>query len=310
VNIAPSADALFRAQHVGGSEVAALFDCSPWLTRFELWHRKAGNIATPEFNAIADDGAPENERVYWGVRLEAAIIEAAKERYGYTDRENTGPLSNGKGLGGHPDRQVICPKRGPGILETKMVDWLEFKKWGDEPPAHYLLQGNTYSGLDRVAWFDMIVLVGGNKLERYQYDFRPKLYAEAERRTEQFWQSVTKGAPPKAEYTRDLEVLKELYADQGTEAVDLHGDNRAAMAAAEMLAAAEEERQARARKEAAQAELVDKLKDASVGFADGFVIRSTLVKAVPEREAKPGEIIKGRKAYRRFTVKEEETNNG
>lgn len=79
-------DATFRARHVGASEVSALFDSNPWLTHFELWHRKQGNIATPEFNAVADDGTPENERIYWGVRLEAAIIEAAQERYGYVDR--------------------------------------------------------------------------------------------------------------------------------------------------------------------------------------------------------------------------------
>jgi predicted phage-related endonuclease len=52
-------EAKFRASHVGASEAAALFDCSPYLTRFELWHRKAGNIATPEFNALARRHARE-----------------------------------------------------------------------------------------------------------------------------------------------------------------------------------------------------------------------------------------------------------
>lgn len=298
-------DAKFRAAHVGGSEVAALFDCSPWLTRFELWHRKAGNIATPAFNEIADDGTPEDERIFWGVRLEAAIIEAAKERYGYTDRPPADPpLSNGKGLGGHPDRRVICPKRGPGIIETKMADWLVFKGWGGEPPLHYLLQGNTYAGLDGVEWFDTLVLVGGNKLERFENDFRPKLYAETEKRVAAFWQSVRENRPPPADYTRDLAPIKELYADQADETIDLVGDNRAAIAAAEYLAAAAEEREAKARKDAAAAELFDKLRDASLAFADGFTITSTLVKAIPERVAEPGEIISGRKAYRRLTIKE------
>lgn len=300
-------EATFRATHVGASEVAALFDCSPYLTRFELWHRKAGNIATPEFNAVADDGTPDNERIYWGVRLEAAIIEAAKERYGYTDRPPADPpLTNGKGLGGHPDRRVICPKRGPGIIETKMVDWLVRKSWGDEPPMHYLLQGNTYAGLDGVEWFDTLALVGGNKLERFCNDFRPKLYAEAEKRVEAFWETVRAGTPPPADYTRDLDAIKELYGEQGDETVDLQSDNRAAAAAAEYLAAAEEEREARGRKEAAQAELFDKLRDASLGFATGFQIKSTLVAAVPDRVAEPGEIIKGRRAYRRLYVKERE----
>lgn len=102
----------FRASVVGASEVAALFDESPYLTAFELWHRKQGTIDTPEFDAIDADGTPDNERIYWGVRLEAAIIDAAKERYGYIDREQLPRLTNGRGLGGHPDRRVICPERG------------------------------------------------------------------------------------------------------------------------------------------------------------------------------------------------------
>jgi predicted phage-related endonuclease len=304
-NHQPILDAQFRASHVGASEVAALFDCSPYLTRFELWHRKAGNIATPEFNAVADDGTPDNERIYWGVRLEAAIIEAAKERYGYVDRPPADPpLTNGKGLGGHPDRRVICPNRGPGIIETKMADWLVRKGWGDEPPMHYLLQGNTYAGLDGVEWFDTLVLVGGNKLERFENDFRPKLYAEAEKRVEAFWETVRAGTPPPADYTRDLDPIKALYGEQSDETIDLQTDNRAAAAAAEYLVAAEEAREATKRKEAAQAELFDKLKDASFAFANGFNIKSTLVAAVPDREAEPGEIIKGRKAYRRLYIKE------
>lgn len=300
----PTDELAFRRKVVGASEVAALFDESPYLTRFELWHRKAGNIDTPEFNAVADDGVPENERIYWGVKLEEAIVEAAKERYGYTDREQLDRLDNGKGLGGHPDRRVICPERGSGILEIKTVDWLVRKGWGDEPPVNYLLQNMTYQGLDQALWGDVIVLVGGNQMERFCYDFRPKIYAEIEKRVDAFWQSVEEGKPPPADYTRDGSTLKELFSEQGDEIIDLETDNRAAIAAAEYLQAASDEREAKARKEAAQAELVEKMGSAAVGFASGFTIRATQVKAIPEREAEPGEIIKGRKSYRRFTVKE------
>lgn len=298
-------DTLFRAAHVGASEVPALFNASPWLTEFELWHRKKGTIATPAFNHVGDDGTPDDERIYWGVRLEAAIIEAAKERYGYIDRPPADPpLTNGKGLGGHPDRRVICPERGPGVIEVKQADWLVRKSWGDEPPLHYLLQSQTYQGLDGVAWGDVLVLVGGNRLERFQYDFRPKLFAEIEKRVEAFWQSVHENRPPKPDYGRDLDAIKELNADQSDETIDLSRDNRAAIAAAEYLVASEEAKAAQARKDAAQAELLDKLGEASTGLADGFTIRTTLVKAVPDRAAKADEIIKGRKAYRRMTVKE------
>ena len=297
-------DAQFRASVVGAGEVAALFDASPYLTRFELWHRKKGSIAVPEFNAVADDGTPENERIYWGVRLEAAIIEAASERYGYEIITRDERYADGKGLGGHPDAIAICPERGLGVLEIKTADWLVRKGWGDEPPMNYLLQSQTYQGLAKVQWGDVLVLVGGNKLERFQYEFRPKIYAEIERRVAAFWQSVEADDPPPADYSRDIDTIKALHGEQGDATIDLQTDNRAAAAAAEYLAAAEEEREARARKEAAQAELIDKLKDASFGMANGFQIRTTLVKATPDREAQAGEIIKGRKAYRRLNVKE------
>ena len=305
---APSSlsDAQFRASVVGASEVAALFDASPYLTHFELWHRKAGNIAVPEFDAVADDGTPENERVWWGVRLEQAVLDAACERFGYQVEARDAQFDNGKGLGGHPDAIATCPQRGRGIIEIKTVDWLVRKDWGDEPPMHYLLQSQAYQGLAGVQWGDVIVLVGGNKLERFQYEFRPKIYAEIEKRVASLWRSVEAGKAPKPDYTRDIDQIKALYGEQGEETIDLQGDNRAAIAAAEYLAGAEQEREGRARKEAAAAELFDKLRDASLAFASGFRIKSTLVAAIPEREAEPGEIIKGRKSYRRLYIKETE----
>lgn len=296
-------DAQFRARHVGASEVAALFDCSPYLTHFELWHRKAGNISTPEFNAL-HDGTPEDERIYWGVRLEAAIIEAAKERYGYTDRDQVGSLSNGRGLGGHPDRRVICPQRGPGILEIKTADWLVRKQWGDEPPMAYLVQSQAYQGLDGVPWGDVLVLVGGNKLERFCYDFRPKIYGEIERRVETFWQSIEANDPPPADYTRDLDTIADLHHEGNDETVDLRTDNLAHEAAAAFLFAKEARLEAGKREDAAKAELLDKLGPASAAILNGFTVRAATVAAIPERAAKPGEIISGRKAYRRLTVKE------
>lgn len=310
MTVNPDKDAIFRAQHVGASEATALFGCNPWLTEFELWHRKKGNIATPEFNTVSDDGSPENERIYWGVRLEAAIIEAAKERYGYIDREPADPpLSNGKGFGGHPDRRVICPVRGPGIIETKMVDWLVRKGWGDEPPLNYLVQGNGYAGLDGVMWFDILVLVGGNKLERFQYDFRPKLYAETEARVAAFWRSVHADTPPKADYSRDGDAISALYTPGTDEVIDLRGDNLAMSAAMEWLRADAECKDAAARRDAARAELMDKLGEAGVGLLDGVTIKSPTVAASPDvtiTEKMVGQVLKGRRAHRRFSIKEKE----
>lgn len=294
--LAGDGDDQFRASVIGASEVAALFDASPYLTRFELWHRKNGTIAVPEFAG--------NERMEAGVRLEPVIIEWACDKWGYTAAPTPKRLDNGKGLGGHPDQAVICPERGPGLLEVKTADWLVAKQWGEEPPLHYQLQAMTYMGLAGAAWGDIVVLVGGNELRRFQIEFRPKLFAEIERRVAEFWQTVRHGIAPPADYTRDGDALRELHGAPADAVINLAGDNLAAIAAAEYQAGKELEKQGKARAEAALAELIDKAGDHNVALLDGFTFKVSRIAAVPDREAKPGEIIKGRKSYCRYTIKE------
>lgn len=300
-------DAAFRASVIGASEVAALFGCSPWLTHYELWQRKAGGIATPAFDEMSEDGVPADERIYWGIRMEATIIAAAKERFGYTDRDQVDRLDNGKGLGGHPDRRVMCPKRGPGILETKCVDWLERKKWGDEPPLHYLLQTQAYIGLDAAIWGDLLVLVGGNKLERFEYETRPVVYTEIEARVSAFWQSIRENKPPKPDYTRDRSTLGEVFADSSETVVDLRLDNRMPELAAEFLAAQTAEREAKAARQAAEAEILHKLGEAGIAMVEGFRVKVPTIAELPAKtitQDMVGRTIAGRAAHRRFYIKE------
>jgi predicted phage-related endonuclease len=305
-NIQHDSDAKFRQSVVGASEVAALFDASPWLTRFELWHRKNGTIATPEFNAVVN-GQPENERIYWGVKLEPVVIEGACERWGYERLETPARLTNGAGLGGHPDCLVRCPERGRGIIEVKTVDWLQEKKWGDEPPAHYLLQAQVYAGLAGVEWCDLVWLTSGNKLARHQEAFRPALFEKIEARVAAFWADIRAGIAPKPDYTRDGDTIGELYADVTDEMVDLSRDNRAGLLAAEYLNAKAREKAAAVEAEAAKAELMEKLGTASVAMLDGYRIGCGVTKGSPGTlitGAHVGTTIGARKGYRRFDLKE------
>lgn len=297
--ILAGSDEAFRATVVGASEVAALFDASPYVTRFELWHRKNGTIATPDFGG--------NERIEFGIRLEPVIIEAAVDRYGYTLLDTPKRYDNGKGLGGHPDQLAMCPRRGKGILEVKTADWLVAKKWGDEPPLHYLLQNLAYQGLAEVEWGDVIVLVGGNELRRYEYQFRPVIYADIEARVVEFWQSVKAGKPPKPDYTRDGDTIAELIGAPDETVIDLRLDNRACLLAAEYLDAKQRMKGAEQDAEAAKAELMEKIGTAGVAMLEGYRIGCNMTKGTPDKIITPemvGEIIKGRRGYRRFDVKE------
>lgn len=303
-------DAEFRASVVGAGEVAALFGCSPWLTEYELWMRKAGRVATPEFNARNPDGSPVNSRIHWGVKLEALIIQEACERWGYEPLDTPKRITNGKGLGGHPDRIVWCPERKVKVtLEVKTVDWLERKKWGEEPPMQYLIQPNTYAGLGDTPFFDVITMVlgGGTDIERHQYDFRPKLYAETERRTEVFWESVRANKPPKPDYTRDGATLAELFSDPADTLIDLRRDNRMPELMQEYLDAKEAERMASCRVDAAKAEILEKIGNNAEAMVEGYTCRVPVFGGAPDKVITAdmvGQKIKGRAAHRRFTIKE------
>lgn len=292
-------DDTFRASVVGASEVAALFGASPWLTHFELWHRKNGTVATPEFGG--------NERIEWGIRLEAVIIEAAMDRYGYRSLETPARLDNGKGLGGHPDKIVMCPSRGRGILEVKTADWLVAKAWGEEPPLHYLIQALAYAGLADCDWADVIVLVGGNELRRFQYPFKPVIYADIEARVVNFWESVRAGKPPKADYTRDGDTIAALTGEPTDAIIDLTRDNRATHLACEYLDAKARMKAAEVEVDAAKAELLEKIGDAGTAMLDGYRVGCAMTKGSSGTLVTPemiGTFVGARKGYRRFDVKE------
>jgi predicted phage-related endonuclease len=300
INIAGDGDDAFRASVVGASEVAALFDASPWLTKFELWHRKNGTIDTPDFGG--------NERIEWGIRLERVIIEAARDRYSYSLLDTPKRLDNGKGLGGHPDQRVFCPvRKSRGILEVKTADWLVAKKWGDEPPLNYLLQNQSYQGLDGCAWGDVIVLVGGNELRRFQYDFRPKIYADIEARVAAFWQSIRAGKAPKPDYSRDGETLADVYGEPDDTVIDLRRDNRSGILAATFLDAKEREKAAKVEAETAKAELVDKIGTNGAAMLEGYRIGAGMTKGSAGTLVTPemvGTHVGARKGWRQFNVRE------
>ncbi|MCB4863360.1 endonuclease, partial [Sphingobium sp. PNB] len=158
-------------------------------------------------------------------------------------------------------------------------------------------------------WGDVIVLVGGNELRRFEYQFRPVIYADIEARVAQFWRDVAAGKAPKPDFTRDGSTIAALYPDATDAVVDLRTNNLAADAATRWLSGKALERQGKAQAEAAQAELLDKLGEAGVGLLDGMTIKCPTVKATPDRIISADDIgttIKGRKSYRRFSISEKQ----
>src|SRR3546814_14343216 len=87
-----------------------------------------------------------------------------------------------------------------------------------------------------------------------------------------FWQSIRKGKAPKPEYSRDGDVIAEIYSNATDDVKDLRADNRAVMLAAEYLSAKQMEKQSAAEADAIKAELLEKLGEAGTGLLDSFKI--------------------------------------
>lgn len=279
-----------RAQHVGGSEVAALFGEHAQITPFELWHRKAKNIPEPDLS--------DNERVMWGSILEPAIAAGVSKKRDWTVRKVRRYLSNPEvGLGGSLDYEVVAQaNRGPGVLEIKTADWLVAKQWEDgEPPLSYMLQVQSYLALTGRSWGCMAVLVGGNDLRLFEYERRPATIQIIETKVREFWQSIRDGKEPKADFAKDAATVSALYAStEEGKIIDLSTSNRAPELIANYQKAAADEKDAETRKKAAKSELLTLIEDAEVALCGLAKISAKMIKG--------SHIEYDRKDYRDFRV--------
>lgn len=277
----------WRQRVVGGSEAAALFDEHPQISRFELWHRKAGNVAAPDLGG--------DERVFWGRVLEPAIATGAAMKRGWQIKKPGYCLEAECGLGGSPDYIVQSDARGPGILEIKTADRLVYRQWTEgEPPLGYLIQMQTYLGLSGFAWGAFAILIGGNELVIVEYEPRPKTLALLAAASAEFWASVRSGAEPKADFAADSDTISALYGKAGAGAVDMTGDNYLAALCAVYKAAGERGKEADEEKKAAKAEILTKIGAADRVVCAGFTISAGMVAGT--------HVSYERKAYRDFRI--------
>jgi predicted phage-related endonuclease len=253
-------DQVFRAAHIGGSEASALVGLSPYDSPWSLYMKKAGKLPHPD---LSNSGT----RQRWGMNLERAIISDTAEQLGKDIRKwMRGPLSDGV-LGGHPDARQVVNGATRAIVETKAMDWLVFRDFGQQPPDHHVIQLNTYCGLAGVDRGYLSILVGGNDLKIFEYEFRPRLFEICRTKALELWQRVRDNNPPPVDYEVDQEAIAEIFRAGGGKAiVDLTGDNELADAIQTYIEQSAIEKAAKAAKAAAKAEIQHK-----TGEADGVI---------------------------------------
>src|SRR5262245_43707736 len=121
---------------VSATQAAALWNRSPYLTRWMLWQHFAKGVP---FADRAD------ARMRWGKKLQPLIIDEAAAHLALEVHPNGGDQYVRAGqLGCTRDATIICPDRGPGALETKCVfdyaTWMREWDGGRAVPQHHEFQ--------------------------------------------------------------------------------------------------------------------------------------------------------------------------
>lgn len=195
-----------RALDVTSTESAALFGISPYLTEFELWHRKK-NSSLIEFK--------ENERTIWGTRLQDAIAKGIAEDEGWTIRKKPEYVRDTElRMGASFDFQLD----NGFLLEIKNVDSLQYRdQWiiekdSAEAPAYIELQVQHQLAVDEAPGAYIGGLIGGNRRVLLEREPNSKVIAELKARITKFWSDIHNNIEPEPNFARDAAFIAKLYS--------------------------------------------------------------------------------------------------
>lgn len=292
-----------RAKDITSTEVSALFGLSPYMTKFELWHRKkAGDVVEID----------TNERMKWGTRLQDAIAEGIAEDNGWLTRKMEEYIRDPElRIGSSFDFEISLVEDSPlvhgfqdrvkGLLEIKNVDTKQFLDgwaWaGDnlEAPPHIELQVQHQMAVAGRAFAYIGALVGGNQVHLLRREADPKIIEQIRRRVREFWLSIDINQEPKPDFRADAEFIAELYnyADPG-QVYDAEGDTELAHLVTEDKILRDDIKAAEEGRAAIKAQILMKIGKAERVMAKGFSISAGMIGPATYRVDKKG--------YRNFRI--------
>lgn len=297
-----------RAKDVTSTEVSALYGLSPYKTEFELFHEKREN----QIVSIA-----ENERMKWGNRLESIIAHSAAEDYGWEIAKlNVYMRKPEYRMGSSFDFEILSSSDGPGILEIKNVDGLQYaKKWIDdgqgniEAPEHIEMQIQHQMEVADREWTALVALVGGNQLKTVYRQRDREIGADLRAKVADFWERVFANVPPPADYSVDADFIIKLH-QRANEGELLEADHELdALIWQYQLVSKEADAKARLKDEF-KAKILERIGTASKVISQYGSLSCSMTKESPGTLVTPemvGTYIGGRKGFRnfRFTAKKE-----
>jgi predicted phage-related endonuclease len=183
-------------QTISATESPALWNVSPYTTRWMLWQKFAKGV---------DLDQDENSRMSWGKKLQPLVIAQAAEDLRLEVRPNDGDVYHRRGLlGCTRDATIICPDRGPGALETKCV--FDYRTWMTDwdggakvPRCHEIqLQQQCYVGDEQGKSYKWGVIAAWVCGDVYYFERQPipEFWNMLEAEAMQFFAEVRAGDEP------------------------------------------------------------------------------------------------------------------
>ncbi len=284
-----------RTRDVTSTEVSALFDSCPYLTAFELWHRKAGRLTT---------NFDPTERTIWGTRLQAAIAAGVADDEHWAYRPMTEYMRDTELRAGSSfDYEIEGVAAdgltaAAGLLEVKNVDdrihrdtWLKGRddETGAEfieAPVHIELQVQHQLMVSGRSFAYIAALVGGNRIVLTRREPDPDIISALRGRIQDFWASIDSGQPPAIDFARDADVVIRLNQTSDGTVIDAPED--AVKLAIEHRMLGEQEKAIKERRESLKAEILTLIGPAAKAtFKGGSISASVVAGATYTVERKP-----------------------
>lgn len=263
-----------RAPDVTASVAGALFNIHDFMTPYRLWIRHMGFLKDEQIDS------PALKR---GRLLEPVAIELLREEYPHwqVERANLYLRDPVRRIGATPDAFARDPSHGGlGIVQVKSVEQSIFqRKWKNEalelePPLWIAVQALVEADLCGAAWACVAALTVGFGVDLYvlEVPLLPSVLETLHERVAEFWRAVETKKPPPIDYSRDRATLLALHGLDDGSIIDLTGWNRFQEIAVEDASLAQTIKDAKARRDAGKAELLDRMGTASSAILDGKVV--------------------------------------
>lgn len=298
-----------RLKHVGASDVSALFNLSPWLTRWQLHMIKTGRL--PE--------GFEDTSMTQGKFFEPAIAAYAQEKFDIQLRKVRRYLSSDTvpGLGASLDYEEF----GAGTLIPTEIKWsLYGDGWEYESdeltaiPDYYMMQVQHQLACMPSAPHGQLIAFTGGDLKRMVIPRSERLIGAIEAAVREFWDDVALGREPPVDFAVDAQAIGRMAYFNKLRTLVMTTDKEPLFK--EWAAATAEEKAAKGRVEAARAEVLKAVLDAGEGNDEGVKVtcsdwRVSIAK-IPESLGKEitvdmvGERVGGRKGHLRAQLKKVE----